>query len=280
MAFRTSSGLIGARNRKSSLRRLPQRWANHAMRAMRAMTWFDSDTVTACFRHPQLYHLKNPSERSLDGTRPNVMGWQCLKDVFWSYAYLFLQVQHTWNLWIDPSNRGKQCQEQSVVVHEVSVVVDQQHLVEFYPSRNFPPVDVFGGHGNPGSYEFTIDLDGTVWLKFIEINHMCHFSLSSNLTRFLTLLICIKLVLLSSRQEDPLAAAGIPDWLRDQFAVPKLPPEPVVRSGQRKVKVHWAMAGRSELVHKFNDFHGLSKPLTPWFLSLVDSFFITLAMYS
>lgn len=39
------------------------------------------------------------------------------------------------------------------------------------------------------------------------------------------------------RQEDPLAAAGIPDWLRDQFAVPKLPPEPVVRAGQRKVKV-------------------------------------------
>ena len=36
--------------------------------------------------------------------------------------------------------------------------------------------------------------------------------------------------------EDPLAAAGIPDWLRDQFAVPKLPPEPVVRAGQRKVK--------------------------------------------
>lgn len=45
-------------------------------------------------------------------------------------------------------------------------------------------------------------------------------------------------------EEDPLAAAGIPDWLRDQFSVPKLPPEPVVRAGQRKVKVPQHCVGR------------------------------------
>ena len=108
---------------------------------------------------------------------------------------------------------------------------------------------------------------------------MCHFSLSSNQTD--SYLMCIKLALLNScvlgrslgcsRRLQPLVNVtnfgpchcmpwrGIPDWLRDQFAVPKLPPEPVVRSGQRKVKVHWAMAAsssRSKLV-KFNDFHGL-----------------------
>eukprot|EP00913_Durusdinium_trenchii_P011671 g10960.t1 len=45
-------------------------------------------------------------------------------------------------------------------------------------------------------------------------------------------------------EEDPLAAAGIPEWLRDQFAVPKLPPEPTVRAGQRKVKVPQHCVGR------------------------------------
>lgn len=90
---------------------------------------------------------------------------------------------------------------------------------------------------------------------------------------------CRKLVLLNSREEDPLAAAGIPDWLRDQFAVPKLPPEPVVRSGQRKVKVHWAMAGRSKLVHKFNDIHGLFDSLLfvyCWFILHHSSYVLLL----
>eukprot|EP00930_Biecheleria_cincta_P060805 TRINITY_DN463_c0_g1_i1.p1 TRINITY_DN463_c0_g1~~TRINITY_DN463_c0_g1_i1.p1 ORF type:complete len:549 (+),score=83.41 TRINITY_DN463_c0_g1_i1:117-1763(+) len=47
--------------------------------------------------------------------------------------------------------------------------------------------------------------------------------------------------------EDHLAAAGVPEWLRDQFVVPAAPasaPEPVVRTGQRKVKVPQHCVGR------------------------------------
>lgn len=44
--------------------------------------------------------------------------------------------------------------------------------------------------------------------------------------------------------EDQLAAAGVPDWLRDQFAVPQVVPEPVLRTGQRKVKVLQNRVGR------------------------------------
>lgn len=45
-------------------------------------------------------------------------------------------------------------------------------------------------------------------------------------------------------EEDQLAAAGVPDWLRDQFVVPVVVPEPTVGAGQRKVKVPQQCVGR------------------------------------
>ena len=185
------------------------------------------------------------------------MGWQCLKGLFLELCL---------SLFTSPSNIKSLNRPMEQRQAMSRTVVDQQHILEFYPSRNFPPVDVVEGT------RILVHVDLLLTLmalfdsnKFFEINHMCHFSLSSNQTD--SYLMCIKLALLNScvlgrslgcsRRLQPLVNVtnfgpchcmpwrGIPDWLRDQFAVPKLPPEPVVRSGQRKVKVHWAMAASS-----------------------------------
>lgn len=44
--------------------------------------------------------------------------------------------------------------------------------------------------------------------------------------------------------EPPDELAGVPDWLKDQFFVPKPPPEPIVSAGQRKVRVPQHTVGR------------------------------------